>query len=64
MQPFVSEIINGKSIGLTNIKFSKCCGKYMTRKNKLVEKRIDVVGKYKEYGNLICSRCGKSASEI
>ena len=46
------------------IKYSKCCGKYMTRKKRLVEKRIDVVGKWKEYGAEICSRCGKKNNEI
>lgn len=46
---------------MEEIKYSKCCGKYLTRQTILIEKRIDVAGKYKDMGPLICSKCKRPA---
>jgi len=43
------------------IKYSKCCGKYLTKETVLVSKNILQTSKVKEIGKLICSRCKKSS---
>lgn len=44
---------------MKTIKYSQCCGKFLTRESVLIEKRIDVAGKYKDTGPMICSGCKK-----
>jgi hypothetical protein len=42
------------------IKYSKCCGKYLTRETKFTAKNILQTSKIKEVGKIICSRCKKN----
>ena len=45
---------------MNEIKYSKCCGKFMIKDKKFVGSISSKSTKIVEYGSLKCSRCGKT----